>query len=76
MRIYIGLYQVKMVSEAKWSKFGASKIPVLAFPGDINVFFPCYEKLMCDHQGIKDLADHCTQALNKQGTLKFSHAQR
>ena len=43
------------------------------------IFFciPCYKKLTCDHQGTKDVADHCgkeshkncVEESNKQGNL-------
>ena len=73
--VYNDLYQIKMVSEAKRSKYGASKCKVKfkncwteiylvrGVAGDVYKFLwiPCYKKHSCDHQGIKNVAKHCSK---------------
>lgn len=53
--------------------------PARGVPGDVYKFLciPCYKKLSCDHQGIKDVANHCSksqkryvEAWKKRGNLK------
>ena len=51
-----------------------------AVPGDIYKFYciPCSKKLSCDHQGVKDVIDHCkkeshkncVEASKKQSSMK------
>ena len=63
-----------MASEEKRKKYRVEfnnnwteEYPMKAVPGDIYKFYciPCSKKLSCDHQGVKDVIDHCKKESHK-----------
>ena len=46
---------------------GILQYPVRGVSGDPCQFFciPCCKKLSCDHQGLKDVTDHCKKESRK-----------
>eukprot|EP00795_Rhopilema_esculentum_P011061 gene11061-19920_t len=53
--------------KSKFSQSWTEEYPVRAVSGDPYKFYciPCGKKLSCDHQGVKDVSDHCKKDSHK-----------
>ena len=53
--------------KSKFSSTWMESYPVRKVSGDPHKFYcmPCCKKMSCDHQGIKDVTDHCKKESHK-----------
>ena len=59
--------QKRKFYKSKFNQIWCQEYPVRSVPGDPFKFYciPCCKKLSCDHQGLKDVTDHCKKDTHK-----------
>ena len=67
----LGAAEYRTTFKTEWSKLH----PVKAVRNDKHPFYcvPCLKRIRCDHQGLKDVKDHCSVGTAFSDNNRYTH---